>query len=436
MANKEAEMIWSETAPDVIDESLTIATEDRENDGNRENVDGGIAKKGRPRRGTGDLTTDELLKQIKVLEEENKKLKKGKTLQSKETARMQTTITTLNSDKLVLDQELARARSIVDEKLTLIDRLNNRVDSDEKDLSEAKATVADKQAEIDFLTAQLSDKSEEVNELMSQLIKNDESKVSQPIVATIVVDQATETVAESLVNTQWVKVLTSIRELSNDSALISRLKDSDIVVLCVGLDDIRKGTSGIKAYDLLKKVYDQIQPHTTTVIVDLPFMLDRSLNVQSNLFNFKAKNETGIEIVHPTFNKPKQDFWNQDGLTMTKAGAKAWSDAIASEVTLPTIPKPKQTTSHPGEVTAFVSVSKDAIGGIIGRKGATIRDLTTSYDVTMSIGKWAEKDKTSANEYVEKTDAVIISGKIDNVSSVIERVKELATPPAAKKLKF
>ena len=421
MANKEVEMMWSDTAPDVTDENLTIAAEDRENDGNRENVDGGIAKKGRPRRGTGDLTTDELLKQIKVLEEENKKLKKGKTLQSKETARMQTTIATLNSEKLVLDQELAQARSIVEEKLTLIDRLNNRVDSDAKDLSEAKATVDEKQDEIEFLTAQLSDKSEEVNELMNQLVKNDESKVTQPIVATVVVDQATEPVAESLVNTKWVKVLTSIRELSNDSALISQLKESDIVVLCVGVDDIRRGTSGIKAYDLLKKVYDQIQPHTTTVIVDLPVMLDRSLNVQGNLFNFKAKNETDIEIVHPTFNKPKQDFWDQDGLTMTKAGAKA---------------KIKKTASHTGEVTAFVSVNKDAIGGIIGRKGATIRDLTTSYDVTMSIGKWAEKDKTSANEYVEKTDAVIISGKIENVSSVIERVKELATPPAAKKLKF
>jgi transcription antitermination factor NusA-like protein len=133
--------------------------------------------------------------------------------------------------------------------------------------------------------------------------------------------------------------------------------------------------------------------------------------------------------------------------SLSDAGMNIWTTAI-NKVNLPTSSKPRDivhecscdTANTNQMVTEFVSIPKESIGSIIGKRGHNIRELTKTFDVSMSVGKWVEKSKGSASdEYIDKSDAVIITGRADLVCKSAEKVAQLANEvnePNSKKIRL
>jgi predicted PilT family ATPase len=85
-------------------------------------------------------------------------------------------------------------------------------------------------------------------------------------------------------------------------------------------------------------------------------------------------------------------------------------------------------------------VPSEAVGSVIGRRGHNIKDLTDSFSVKISVGKWYEKGRGPDEEYSERFEGVIISGRDTDVRQAACKVQDitkeaLSFEPAKKRQK-
>ena len=334
------------------------------------------------------------------------------------------------------------------------------LDDAQREMMERETLIMEQREEIATLSRQLLEATEENEELMKQLISSATPltpKQPKPLIRGIVlVDSTTNGITENLPSSvQWEIVKSPIKDL--DANLFAKF---DIVLMCTGCDELIDGCSGIKLYDNLKNLISMIPSDTTTAIVSLP-PLGMPHATQTNLFNYrlsKDKLPDHVTRISPDFNAGvKRSLLTPENNALSSLGIKMWTQAIQNDLPIPSSPKPLSGQPQPStlakssasncNITEIVTIPKEKIGNVIGRKGHTIRELSETFKVTMSIGKWMERFKGSTAEYVEKSDAVSISGNASQVRSAAVRVEQLTTndsanvtvglsEPVTKKFKF
>ena len=443
------------TAPFPLDSPEIEVPDEIGLDDNNENGNEATAKKGpgRPRKVSAHEDTKKLLK----LEEENKKLKKTnnnlKTTHGKELEdfrvsfnKMRRDIDDYQSSLEDCRSQLHDARRVIDIKDQAMDKyqneirvLNTQIDKLNTSLRSGEDALKEKSEEVSVLSGKLVEKIEENEELMNHVIQltGDKSPAKPTRVkGYVVVDRVTERIIDGLsADIVWNKEYCALKDLVNNKTLLTKLKASDLVVIFSGCEEISNGENGIRTFNCLKTVTDELIKETMVVIVQLPLMLQKGESMQTNLFNFRLASLTKeipmLQLIKPVSQLPKTALMNCDGLTMSDEGLSVWAQSINSEINIPKVPKPMPSTREASancsdpDVTNFVPVPKESIGGLIGKKGHNIRELTNSFNVAMAIGKWMEKYRGSQDEFIEKTDAVLVSGKFSDVLNASTKIREI-----------
>jgi hypothetical protein len=372
-------------------------------------------------------------------------------------------VTTLNSSLEIARKSSTDATAQLDGVKSDLDAVNNRYRNAQLKLEELEKLVKEKetdynQMQIEFVASQndckskeeelnevqnvLLEKEVEIGELMAQLIKassGDKSEASPKPQGFLIVDKLTSPIANLVskaVDWQYDVVSDLAKTLENDN-FVCTLKTMDICILFCGLSEINSGTSSVAFFKSLKRLIEILKESTKLVLVTLPPPKDSSTAIQVKLLNFQMKQYYDelpgdslqyIDVLSSL--RSKTELYTNDNLA--EKCITHIAESINSKMIIPVASmkqhqkKPDASSAHcvsSTTITELIKVPNQAVGSIIGKRGHNIKDLTSTFNVSISVGKWYEKQRN--DDFSERFDAVIISGKIDNVRQSAERVNDI-----------
>jgi hypothetical protein len=314
------------------------------------------------------------------------------------------------------------------------DRISGKLVSCSEDLRRVEK-------DYDIVRSQLSERETDYMELLEQVSLHEE-KVNENMPSGIIcVDGITERLVEHLPSKiQWRKEICTIDEVTS----LEGVKDADVIVILCGVEEIANGSSGIQAFNILKKSVEALAPCGPVYICCLP--PNRNSAVQVDLFNHKLANfEPASANIHVLKIKTywARALWLEiDGVTPSQKCIKLYNEALKSEIVPPSAIKTKASTRtspvNDFATTVFFPVKQDLMGLVIGKKGNVIKKITESCDVKITVGKWQE-GKDESEDYVS---GILVSGKVSDVQEAIKCVTKVVASagstrePMEKKRKF
>ena len=450
--NDETGANWALTADETVDDT-TQPLQLIDNDNKENAAEPAKRGPGRPRKNTDGLDDGQ---KKPSLDEALKASQKSETKYKNEAKALRQRLEiVLASHKT---QEEKFKGSISDLKLKL-DEANLRNDNLKSGLDEANMEISDiagrlvereetikaQSDELDELKAELIEKENELSDLMQELVQESKpSSTNKPKPQGVVlVDSVTSPLVEHLPKTiEWSSKTINLTEI--DRSTEEEVREADICLILSGSAILKTGTTAVTLFRSMTDFLEKNASSTCMMVADLPPSKHRATSVQVRLFNYQLGQDKSKVYQHfsPAFGS-KDDLVEIDGYSMSAKCIDLWASEIKSSIKTPdlsSLKKKKQqiaTACASYEVTELVQIPNEAIGSVIGHKGSVIRGLTDEFSTKMSIGKWFEKRK-GTDEYEEKYDGVVVTGRQDLVRQACCKVKELSSSsePKAKKKKI
>ena len=442
----------SDSEPEKLDDGNTLADvtnvdkpRDSDHDSDAENVqiEATNRRRGRSARKSdqeGLKIDDEIARLMKKAEDDKKKLMDQ--------------VKKLEDEKKKLKLQVKKGETDAKANQENVNQLNDKLEeaqSEIKTLSEqltiTQSKLNDKEDEMNDLNRLVIERDEEISDLMTQLVKTNEStdSTTQKPLGLAIVDEISKPIVSRLSQkVEW--------EICSDSNWIAQASTVDICVIIFGSEQIYNNSNSFQIFKLIKELVASQNRTCELVVVAIPVHKQKPQSIQMKLLNFQlaelAKESTNnITFVNPR--APREDLYDDNNALLDKTVA-LWASAINADMSIPKARNRagrKIVASNIDEtemVSLIVQVPKEAIGPIIGKKGYNIRELTSEYDVKMSVGKWFERGRGSTQDYTERSDAIVITGELCKAQKSAAKIRQMATEnaktpvdePEAKKFKF
>ena len=305
--------------------------------------------------------------------------------------------------------------------------------------SNLETTVENRESEkqellvkLNQATAELEEKDKLYQNALGLLSSNESSDTHEEQLAQVLIltEQCLIKVLDHLPNkAEWShKVIDSVSKLG-DSDVLDVINAFDLVLIVLGTRDVTSGTP--RVFQKLKFAIKKMESHGVPIVVSqLPPVLNGEKTIKIDVFNYDLINKkienTGVITLNKTLTRaPKNEILGYDGMTLNDKGGKIMADLIIGQLEIPPAsdrvqqkqPCITMECDHNKEnITMMMHIKPSLVGAVIGSKGETVKDLSETHKVKVSIGMWAEKKKNEEEPKFERNGA-IITGKIDNILS-------------------
>ena len=385
---------------------------------------------------------DEIIAKLqRKLEDEKKKYAEQLKKQEDDKKKFKQQIKKFHDSDTKNRAEISQLQGKLDDSLSDVGTLSAQLVS-------AQSNLKEKEDELSDMHKLVIERDEEIEELMTQLVKSSEApkeNVIKPIGVVI-----TDEISRPIVNELTPKVKWEISSSPDWALHASR---ADLCLILLGSEEINKGRNSVHVFNLIRDFVNDKNRECELAVVSVPVHKQKPHSIQLKLLNFQiselAKESDRFIFINPT--APRTDPY--EGNHLADQTVTLWASTINTELVIPS-PKPRECASslipnapfEDGSLSQIVQVPKEALGPIIGKKGHSIREITSQFDVKLSVGKWFERTKGSVGnqEYTERSDAIVITGQFSRTQKCADKLKQLANEstklssdePDLKKFKF
>lgn len=393
----------------------------------------------RTRRGTlqerkdnrGDNIVDKtaaLKSKIQRLEAEKKNLKaNNEQLTKVNSALSKETILLRNTSADLLKKNVR-----LEAKVTELETFKANLEVEKNELTE----------EIVKVNQLLEDKETDMQELLQQLDTSSglspSSSFSQPLLAGLIIyDNVMAPVIEQVkaadLNTRWscleAKVSDNLEEVDAD--------DYDIILLLIGSQDAREGMAGHMIYKKLATLADRFATVPRLAIAELVPSSVKGSSGHISIANYKLDKlkESDVKIIQFRLKDMPKDKILDAMDALTPAAREQIVKSIRDQIG--ELPSPKQqrkksrkeedntNLKNVGKFSAMLTLGENDVGRVIGKSGSVISKLSKENDVVLTIGQWYEPKRENRKEYEFKTDAVLVSGSVNNINKATKLISDI-----------
>ena len=346
---------------------------------------------------------------------------------------LQNRISNANNSKLESQQEMAQLQKLVSALNKEKAEATQNESKMRKDLDAVNHLLEASEASCKKLEKLLNECELEKSELLEQLDNSnyDAESPCKPL-GLVLYDEVMEKVAKNLDGRfNWSYQATNIADLEIRD-YCEHFESADLTLFLIGSSDIRGGMKGLEAFGKLKKIVDAVKEMSTVVIAEIAPTCRKGAAGHVSVFNYKLSKMSMADTTVITSNPKtvKDELLNENDNLCEEAVrmiVKKINQELVVPATLksPTSARPTSESTPSRTINEFLELKPNQVGRVIGQRGTTITSLTRKFEVNIRVGKWGEPKRDDRDNIDMKTDGVIISGKLPNVSNVICEIRKI-----------
>ncbi len=341
-------------------------------------------------------------------------------------------IKSMNDDIIKKDQQITQRDNVIKQKTkiikdqdTVIQDKDGEINSKDTELKDTQGKLANKTTEVDAITNQntkliaelseakaaISVHEQQYSEMVQKMASNQASGTEVPEVkpqVLLITEKYKSAIGQYIANsktdnTTWDMLnresISRLEAMMTDTGDSKFLKKYNLIIVCMGTEDIIKGTQVHKVFTHLEKVVNKMAKSFPTAVVSIPPLSLEGFMTDPSVLNYKIAAMSGENIQVLNVTVPLLDqmkLVKHDGFTLSDYGGEVFGKAIIDNISIPDGKSDVDSTQteDPDEIYIEVMETDNAKNGaIIGKDGEIVNAMAEDCNVSISVGSWNENRK-------------------------------------------
>ena len=318
------------------------------------------------------------------------------------------------------DTVIKQKSQIIKDKNTVIQDKDGEINSKDTELKDTQGKLTKKISEVEAmaiqnakLVAELSETKaaisvheQQYSELVEKMASNQASCSETPVIkpqVLLITEKYKSSIGQSISNSKTDNItwdmlnresISRLEAMMTDAGDSKFLKKYNLIIVCMGTEDIKNGIQVHKVFTHLEKVVNKMAKSFPTAVVSIPPLNLEGFMTDPSVLNYKIATMSGeniqvINVTVPLLDQMK--LVKSDGY-----GGEVFGKAIIDNISIPDGKSDVDSnqTEDPDKIYIEVMETDNAKNGaIIGKDGEIVNAMAEDCNVSISVGSWNENRK-------------------------------------------